>query len=85
MIVERRFNTMVKEERTISIVPVIQFLELSSITAIYEPTCKAEIPRKTDLLVKEPAFGDRIEQRLSTSALNHERWSFRLVSIGSPV
>ena len=52
---------------------------------MYEPTCKAEIPRKADILVKEPVCGDTIEQRLSTSALNHERWSFRLVSIGSPV
>ena len=61
MIDGRGFSIFVKEERTISIFQVSQFLEFSSITAIYEPTCKAEIPRKTDILVKEPAFGDRIE------------------------
>lgn len=83
---ERRFNVVIRAGRhNANRFKVSQFLDFYSITAIYEPICKAEIPRKTDILVKEPAFGDRIEQRLSTSALNHERWSFRLVSIGSPV
>jgi len=51
-----------KQEDTMSIVPKpVNSSNSVSSRAIYKPAYKAEMPRKTDLLVKEPAFGGRIE------------------------
>lgn len=61
MIAEKRFNNIVRVGRhNVNLSKVSQSIETYTITAIYKPI-KVEIPRKTDLLVKEPAFGDRIE------------------------